>query len=260
MCLIVFSYKTNPDFPFLLAGNRDEFFERPTQPAHKWKTNPAIFAGKDKKAGGTWLGFTETGRFAALTNFRDMNNLKENAPSRGEIVTNFLLDNNSVETSLAMLKQRSNLYNGFNLIAGTFDDKLYYLSNYTEEIEEIKPGIHAISNAYLNTPWPKTVRAKEEFENVIKTNNFRDQYLFEILKNSTTYPIEMLPETGLSEDMEQAVSSAFIQTENYGTRSTSLVRVDSNQNAELIEHTYKPGTKTITNREKHSCKYEVSST
>ncbi len=258
MCLIVFAYKTSSDYPFILAGNRDEFFERPTLPAHKWKTKPAIFAGKDKKAGGTWLGFTETGRFAALTNFRDMNNLKEDAPSRGDIATSFLLNNNSVETSLKELKKRSKLYNGFNLIAGTFD-KLYYLSNYRDEIEEIMPGIHAISNAYLNTPWPKTVKAKEEFENVITANHFREQNLFEILKNSTTYPIEMLPETGLSEDMEQAVSSAFIQTENYGTRSTSIVRVDSNQNAELIENTYKPGTKTVTNREKLSCKYIVSS-
>ncbi len=252
MCLIVFSYKLHPNYPFILAGNRDEFYKRPTQPAHRWKTEPVIYAGKDLKDGGTWLGFTDTGRFAALTNFRDMKNLSKTAPSRGEIVTSFLLSKKNVEDTLQQLNEKADLYNGFNLIAGTFD-KLFYLSNQKDEIEEINPGIHAISNAYLNTPWPKTTRAHKQFKNVLASDELDENAIFDLLKDTTRYPIDVLPKTGLPDEMECAVSSAFIQTEDYGTRSTSIIMVDQQMNAKLIEHTYEPGTLKVINREKLTC-------
>ena len=251
MCLIVFAYKTSSDYPFILAGNRDEFYERPTKPAHIWHTKPRMIAGKDEKAGGTWLGFTESGRFAAITNFRDMNNLKEDAPTRGKIVSDFLLSQKDVPTIFEDLKQQAHLYNGFNLIAGTFD-QLYYLSNQKEEIEEIEPGVHAISNAFLNTPWPKAEWAKTRFENFLDTSGYDEDELFKLLQNTRRYPKEKLPKTGLPDEMEQAVSSVFITTENYGTRSSSVVTVDRNLKAELIEQTYSQGSTEVENRERYS--------
>jgi uncharacterized protein with NRDE domain len=251
MCLIVFSYKTSSDYPFILAGNRDEFYERPTTPVHIWQTDPRIIAGKDEKAGGTWLGFTETGRFAAITNYRDMNNLKEDAPTRGKIVTDFLLSEKYVLTFLKNLKQQSHLYNGFNLIAGTFD-QLYYLSNQKEEIEKIEPGVHVISNAFLNTPWPKSQWAKERFEEIIDNSGFDDGELFKLLQNTRRYPKDKLPETGLPDEMEKAVSSVFIITEEYGTRSSSIIAVDNNSKAGFIEQTYSPGSIEVENVERYS--------
>ena len=251
MCLIVFAYKTSSDYPFILAGNRDEFYERPTKPAHIWQTDPRMIAGKDEKAGGTWLGFTETGRFAAITNYRDMNNLKEDAPTRGKIVTDFLLSEKDVLTFLEGLKQQSHLYNGFNLIAGTFD-QLYYLSNQKEEIEKIEPGVHVISNAFLNTPWPKSRWAKKRFENIINYSGFDEGELFKLLLNTRRYPKDELPKTGLPDEMEQAVSSVFIITEEYGTRSSSIVAVDENSKAEIIEQTYRQGSIEVENVKRYS--------
>lgn len=257
MCLIVFSYKTSTDYPFILAGNRDEFYKRPTKPAHIWQTDPRIIAGKDEKAGGTWLGFTETGRFAAITNYRDMNNLKENAPTRGKIVTDFLLSDKDVLTFLEGLKLQSHLYNGFNLIAGTFD-RLYYLSNQKEEIEEIEPGVHVISNAFLNTPWPKSNWAKKRFEMAIDRSGYDENELLKILQNTQLYPQDELPKTGLPVEMERAVSSVFISTEDYGTRSSSIVAVDKNSKAELIELTYSPGSLEVINEERHSLQVKIN--
>lgn len=257
MCLLVFSYKTSTGYPFILAGNRDEFYERPTKPAHIWQTDPRMIAGKDEKAGGTWLGFTETGRFAAITNYRDINNLKEDAPTRGKIITDFLLSEKDVLTFFEDLKQKSHLYNGFNLIAGSFDN-LYYLSNQKKDIEKIKPGVHVISNAFLNTPWPKAEWAKKRLENHLDSSGYDEDKLFKLLQNTQRYPIDKLQHTGLPVEMEQAVSSVFIITENYGTRSSSIVAVDENLKAELIEKTYSPASMEVKNEERHSFQLQIN--
>ncbi|TVP97783.1 MAG: NRDE family protein [Balneolaceae bacterium] len=251
MCLIVFAYNVLPGHPFILAGNRDEFYIRPTKPAHRWKTDPILIAGKDLIAGGTWMGISETGRFAALTNYRAINEIKENAPSRGAIVKDFLLSEKPVERFLENLLRDAGKYNGFNLLAGTLSD-LYYLTNKREEIVKLKPGYYSISNAYLETSWPKTDKALTRFKSVLEQDGLNETDLFELLLDREQYPPELLPKTGLPEELEKAVSSIFIQTENYGTRCSTIVSTDSHSKISLVERIYTPGTTKIENEARFS--------
>ncbi len=244
MCLIVFSYKQHNDYPFVLAANRDESYTRPTEKAHVWQTSPKILAGKDKKAGGTWLGISEKGRFAALTNHRQMDDIKEDTTSRGIIVKDFLLSKGNPREYLAELQRNGDNFNGFNLIAGTFDN-LFYLSNKKEGIFKVQPGNHALSNAFLNTPWPKTVDSSRAFEKILNEGEPNEEQLFKLLLNDQRYPIEKLPYTGLPKDVEKAVSSIFIETDNYGTRSSTVVIVDQNRKVRFAERTFVPGTKKV---------------
>lgn len=256
MCLIVFSYKDHPDYPFILATNRDEFYNRPTQAAHVWQTSPKIIAGKDEKAGGTWLGITENGRFAALTNHRDMNDIREDTTSRGIIVKDFLLSEINPREYLIKLQHRKNQFNGFNLIAGTFND-LYYISNKKEGVYKIKPGIHTISNAFLNTPWPKTEYASKVFKKILDSDNSDETKFFNLLKHDLRYPLNDLPDTGLPKDIEMAVSSIFIKTDNYGTRSSTLVMVDKNNTLRFVEKSYLEGTKQADQTERFTLDLQI---
>lgn len=243
MCLIVFSYKHYNEYPFVLAANRDESYSRPTEVAHVWKTSPKILAGKDLKAGGTWLGISENGRFAALTNHRQMDDIKEDTTSRGIIVKDFLLSEGNPREYLGELQRDGHKFNGFNLIAGTISD-LYYMSNKKEGIFKVQPGNHALSNAFLNTPWPKTEHSLEALETILETTGSPDEErLFSMLLNDQRYPIEMLPDTGLSKEAEKAVSSVFIETDDYGTRSSTLIIVDKNMKVHFAERTYIAGSK-----------------
>lgn len=244
MCLIVFSYKQYDQYPFVLAANRDESYSRPTEKAHVWKTSPKILAGKDKKAGGTWLGISENGRFAALTNHRQMDDIREDTTSRGIIVKDFLLSKDHPQEYLSELQRNGDNFNGFNLIAGTVNN-LFYMSNKKEGIFKIQPGNHALSNAFLNTPWPKTENSSQTFTKILNDGNPNEEQLFNLLLNDQKYPIEKLPDTGLPKDVEKAVSSIFIETDDYGTRSSTLLIVDRNMKVRFSERTYHPGTKQV---------------
>ena len=241
MCLIAFSYKNHQKYPFILATNRDEFYKRPTQKAHVWKTSPKILAGKDEKAGGTWLGISEKGRFAALTNHRQMDDIREDTISRGIIVKDFLLSDKDPIDLLATLQEKGDQFNGFNLIAGTFDD-LYYFSNRKAGVQKIQPGNHALSNAFLDTPWPKTEAALHSLEEILKDDEPDEEQLFTMLQDDQRYSEELLPDTGLSKEMEKAVSSVFIKTDDYGTRSSTVIFVDKKKNVKLVEKSYNPDT------------------
>lgn len=246
MCLIVFAYKSHPEYPFILAGNRDESHDRPSIHLHKWDTSPPIIAGKDKEAGGTWLGVSETGKIAAITNYRDIDKIRDNTPSRGEIITNFLLSDEQPEHTLKSIENRAHLYNGFNLIAGDIE-QLYYLSNHGHSVEPIPPGVHVISNASLNTPWPKAAWALNRLNTILKSDKLDKEQIFEILLNSDRYSQDILPNTGLSKEMEVAVSSVFILTDHYGTRSSSIISIDRHLQLNFSEKSYQPGTKIVEN-------------
>lgn len=242
MCLSVFAYKTVPDYPFIFAANRDEFYSRPAQPATFWYDYPNLLAGRDLKAGGTWMGITEDNRFASLTNYRDINNIKENAPSRGKIVEEFLTTDSDPLEFLKELKKEAHLYNGFNLIAGT-TEKLWYFSNQIDVITEVKPGFHSLSNAFLNTSRPKTDKALSEFTSIINENESEkidERAIFDLLKNDERYPDDQLLSTGLSIEMERIVSSIFISSENYGTRCSTLIYQDRSGLVTFDERTYDP--------------------
>jgi len=219
MCLIVFAYQTIPGYRLILAANRDEFYDRPSLPAGFREDNPDILSGTDLVAGGTWLGMNIRGRFAALTNYRDINSHNPEAKSRGHLIKDYL------EYPLNASKYVENIqnatgYNGFNLIAGDRKE-FYHFSNQTMKATKIEPGIHGISNALLNTPWPKVEESKKNLRNLIEKRDLSEMNLFKLLLSTKTYPEDSLPRTGLSPAMEKSVSSIFIKTSDYGTRCSS---------------------------------------
>jgi len=193
MCLAVFSYKSDPNYPLIYASNRDEFYERPTQPATFWYDNPKLLAGRDLKAGGTWMGLTKDYRFAALTNYRDPKNILSDAPSRGDIVTDFLNSKKHAREFMVELKSGAGRFNGFNLIAGSIDE-LWYFNNQDFSIQKLEPGIYTLSNALLNTPWPKTEKAENLFRTVLQKGDANEQELFELLRDAERFPLPSCPQ------------------------------------------------------------------
>jgi uncharacterized protein with NRDE domain len=151
MCLLLISYKSHARYKLILAANRDEFYERPTALLHNWDDHNELFAGKDLKEKGTWLGVSRNGKVSAITNYRDMSKIKEKAPTRGKLVTDFLLNEIPVDKYSDILLEKADIYNGYNLIYGNFDD-LYYFSNISTEQIRLSPGIYGLSNHLLDTP------------------------------------------------------------------------------------------------------------
>ncbi len=243
MCLIVFGYKTIPGYRLILAANRDEFYERPTRAARFWDSDPFLLAGKDQVAGGTWLGVHKNGRIAALTNYRKMGFHNPDARSRGHLVTAFLQSRRPAGEFLSTFPDPES-YNGFNLLAADAQS-FYHYSNITSRSTPVEPGIHGISNALMNTPWPKVEKAKQEFRKLMISNSLDEENLFRILANSDTYPSDQLPDTGLSPEMEKAVSAIFIRTEEYGTRCSTVVRIQDNGDVRFTERIFQPGTTRI---------------
>lgn len=218
MCLIALAYKVHPRFPLIVAANRDEFLDRPAEPAHFWEDAPDILAGRDERAGGTWMGITRSGRFAAVTNYREMRMSFPPGPSRGLLVREAL--EHGIDPGI------TKAYAGFNLIYGTVRD-LRYHNNIEGTDVALTSGIHGLSNHFLDTPWPKVVKAKRELGKLLERPDAElPEALFRLLSDDVTAPDEMLPDTGLPLEMERAASSIFISTPGYGTRCSTVVLVD----------------------------------
>lgn len=246
MCLITFAYKKHPKYELILAGNRDEFYDRPTRSAQFWEDEgyPGILAGKDLKAGGTWLGIHKDGRWGALTNYRDPTIVKKDPPSRGELVIDYLTSENSAIEYLQDLSSSAQEYNGFNLLlwdSGHF----YHFSNQSKRMTAINPGVHGISNALLDTPWPKLNSANNKMNELISSEDIEKEALFELLLDQSKAEDENLPVTGIPRDLEKAISSIFIKTEHYGTRCSTLLLIDKNGKVDFTERSYKPGSITV---------------
>lgn len=239
MCLIAFALNDHPDYPFILIANRDEFYERPTKAAHFWNEHPEMLAGKDLKAGGSWMGLTRNARFAAVTNYRDIKNIKPEAKSRGELVTHFLTSPLLSKEYLKRLHKNPSTYNGYNLLTW-HKNIMYHYSNYQGTINKLSDGIHALSNALLDTPWPKVEKVKQDFRKAIGTELDENKF-FEILGDQTIADDADLPQTGLPHDLEKAVSAVCIRTEKYGTVSSSIVLISKDGEANFIEKTYAVG-------------------
>lgn len=248
MCLILFAYKVHPNYPLIVASNRDEFYNRPTAPIHYWKDHPNILAGRDLKEMGTWMGISTSGRFAALTNYRNPNENKNKrmAASRGEIVTSFLTDNESPASFIDSLKRNDNKYKGYNSLIGDLDS-LWYYSNVTKKSEMVKPGIYGLSNHLLDTEWPKVVKGKTGFETCIQ-EEINEDCLFQLLTNDEKAADHSLPQTGIPLEMERALSSLFIRLDEYGTRCSSILKIDKYNQVSFIEKTYEPGLKEATTK------------
>lgn len=234
MCLIVFAWKLIPACPLVLAANRDEFFERPTQAANWWDDAPHVYAGRDLQAGGTWLGTDKQGRFAALTNIRNGSAQRAEARSRGELVADFLRGDLSAKDYLQKLKASARDYNGFNLLLGDAN-AAYWFSNHTDSAEQsLEPGIYGLSNGALDTPWPKVLRAKAQFASLLCQSAPDDAY-FEMLADTTQASDGRLPDTGVSLEWERRLSPIYIESPDYGTRASTLLRIHASGNSQLVE-------------------------
>jgi len=237
MCLIFFSINQHPTYKLILAANRDEFYNRKTEAAHYWNDYPDILGGRDLEANGTWMGITKKGRISFVTNYRDPANINPNAPSRGQLVSDYL--ENSVDPEIYMqgIEKRAAAYNGFNLVVGNADS-LWYLSNYKEGIQKITSGFFGLSNHLLETPWPKVKLGKQLLEPVLDQSHINPNDLLDILQDSTRAVDDKLPSTGIGLDRERALSSMFIKTEGYGTRCSTVVLIDHHNQVTFSERVY----------------------
>jgi uncharacterized protein with NRDE domain len=235
----------HPTYKLILAANRDEYYNRPTNPAAWWKTNPNLLAGIDLKSKGTWLGITKNGKIAAVTNYREKNNNNPNAISRGKLVSDFLTSPTNATEYLETLHTKKNQYNGFNLIVGNIHDnpKLYFFSNRnnnTENPEPLKQGLYGLSNATLNTPWPKIQKGKHLLEQALNQPDVSPETVFEILADTEIAPDDRLPDTGVGMVFERILSPMFIKAPGYGTRSSTVLLVDHHNRVTFIEKSFVP--------------------
>lgn len=229
MCLILFAYQSHPTYKLIVAANRDESYNRPTAPVHIWEDHPEILAGRDLEKMGTWMGVTKSGRFAALTNYRNPNEKSEGKRSRGELVADFLKGNKCPEEYLQKVAVNHVMYPGFNLLAGD-GNELYYYSNVENKILSLEPGIYGVSNHLLNSEWPKVQRGKEGLTRILNESNQEIvEQLLLLLKNADPAPDELLPKTGVSLEWERILSPMFIQSEGYGTRSSTVLLMSDDE-------------------------------
>jgi len=246
MCLVVFSYKENKEslkaFPgsLILAANRDEYYERPTKNMHWWEPEE-ILAGKDLQAGGTWLAVSNDGRFAVLTNFKELANGKESLKSRGELISNYITSKGvSSKEYLENIKERN--YAGFNLLLGD-KEGIHYISNRSEGIEKLESGIHALGNLLLNTQTKKSIKIKNQFKELLQTNPNED-VLLEFMRGDSG-DLSNLDMAGFKETEHEEIPYRFIKSNVYGTRCTTLLTIDPNGKYRITEQNYsKKGNKT----------------
>jgi uncharacterized protein with NRDE domain len=236
MCLIVFAHRVHPAYPLVVAANRDEWFERPTAPAGFWADASGVFAGRDLEHHGTWLGVTTTGRFSAITNFRDPGNHRPDAPSRGRLVSDFLRSSSTPASYLEGLRPDAASYNGFSLLVGD-RDSLCYFSNREGEIRDLRPGIYGLSNDLLDVPWPKVRLGKTRLAARLD-DGLDPEALLALLDDTGTAPDEDLPRTGVSLDWERKLSALRILAEGYGTRSSTALLISADGEVRIAERSF----------------------
>lgn len=233
MCLILFAYDAHPDYRLIMAANRDEFYDRPTEKA-AWRSG--ILSGLDLLAGGTWLGITESGRFAALTNYRDPASHVHGKKTRGALASDFLRGDMSADIYLKSLSDSKDEYNGYNLLFGDGGD-LHWFSNKTGGHIKLQSGIFGLSNHLLDTPWPKVQKGKRMLSQAIG-GGFTQKELLDILSDEKRAADNELPETGVGLELERVLSPMFIKSPTYGTRSSTVLTIDRAGRASFTEKTY----------------------
>lgn len=233
MCTILFAYKAHPEYPLIFLGNRDEFKNRPSMNAHFWEEDPSVFGGRDLIACGTWTGITREGRIAFITNHRQLP-LKRDVPkSRGALTSEFLVGEETPRNFLERIQKEHTDYAPFNLVVGDLEE-LWFYSNIEDEIKRIKPGIHGLSNGFLDTPWYKVEKGKRRLMDQISGEVVVEE-LFKILNDVEVPPDELLPTTGISIELERTLSSIHIDTTEYGTIFKTIILVDLNGQVSFYE-------------------------
>ncbi len=241
MCLILLAHDAHPRYRLVVAANRDEFYERPTAPAAWWDDAPAVLAGRDLRGGGTWMGITRGGRFAAVTNYRDVAPPSPDAPSRGHLVGDFLAGDGAPGAYLRALEPRAGEYAGFNLLVGD-GSGLWYYGNRGGDARPLGPGVYGLSNALLDTPWPKVERGRAALREAVSSGEDVDpEALFRILWDAEPAPDLLLPDTGVGIERERMLSSSFIRSPEYGTRASTVLLVGRDGRVRFVERSVVPG-------------------
>jgi uncharacterized protein with NRDE domain len=241
MCLVLIALDAHPDYSLIVAANRDEFYDRPTAPAEFWREAPSVLAGRDLEAGGTWLGIDRQGRLAAVTNYRQGTRESPARRSRGRLVSDFLTGDTGPREHMDRVQSDAGLYNGFNLLAGDAGELLYF-SNREGRVGVLAPGIYGLSNHLLDTPWPKVVSSKSAFGALLTAGaSALTADLLALLSDRDRPAEDLLPSTGVGREWEQLLSSAFIASEDYGTRSSTVVLVGRDSSIGFVERSFGPG-------------------
>jgi uncharacterized protein with NRDE domain len=241
MCLVLLLHDAHPDYRLILAANRDEFYDRPTLPAELWPDAPGLLAGRDLRAGGTWLGIDRTGRFAAVTNYRQGQREAAAVRSRGHLVSDYLLGRLSPRAHMAQVERDAKQYNGFNLIAGDAEEVVYF-SNRKGVTRVLPPGVYGLSNHLLDTPWPKVTAGKVALGALVGETAAPRlmEELFALLSDRNRPADDLLPETGIGREWERLLSSAFIASPDYGTRSSTVILVSRDGRTAFGERRFGP--------------------
>ncbi len=240
MCLIFVAHQVHERYRLVVAANRDEFYARPTKAAEFWPQAPAVLAGRDLEAGGTWLGISKSGRFAAVTNYRDAEAHSPGAKSRGELVRGFLVSTASPTDYASDLRARGAEYSGFGLLIGDAS-ALWYCSNRVEHSHGLAPGIYGLSNHLLDTPWPKVERGKAMFWELLQTPEIVAERLLDMMYDTSETPPAGQDVADQDTGFERALSAMFVRSPRYGTRSTTVVLVEYSGEVEFLERSYPPG-------------------
>jgi len=242
MCILFIAIEQHPKYPLIICANRDEFHQRPTEAMHVWQ-HPKILAGKDLQAGGTWLGLSPQGKFAALTNFRKLPLSEKAKKSRGDLVLQVLA---STENNLPDgISQQKNQYHGFNLIHGSLNH-LYCYDSVNNKRKQLSKGVHSICNGALDDLWPKMLRGEKLLTDIIHLQeDISIDGLFDLMANDKQALANLLPETGLSEAWEQLLSAIFIVSPTYGTRTTTIITKNNRGSVEVYDRSYAPSGKSV---------------
>ncbi|WP_455921637.1 NRDE family protein [Pseudomonas putida] len=236
MCLIVFAWRPGHPTPLVLAANRDEFYARPSLALGQWPEAEGVYAGRDLEAGGTWLGLGPDGRFAALTNIRDPGQALGRR-SRGELVARFLTSTVSIDEYVDDIGSRAAEYSGFNLLLGAAG-RLCYFNQRDRRLQELATGVYGLSNAGLDTPWPKLVKAREGL--AAQLDDPDPEGLLAILKDPDRAADALLPDTGVGLATESLLSSVFIASPTYGTRASTALIVGADGARRIVERSFGP--------------------
>ena len=245
MCLVLFAWRVHSQYPLVVAANRDEFFARPTAEASFWPEAPQVLAGRDLEAGGTWLGLSRSGCFAALTNFRAPEQNLPGRPSRGQLVAGFLIGDQTPADYLATSAEYGKQCNGYNLLVAD-RESLWWASNVSGERRELAPGVYGLSNHLLDTAWPKVGAGRTALSDALAlwsgvsdTPGVQDdRALFALLRDDSIHPDHSLPQTGVPLEWERLLSAAFIRGAGYGTRTSTVLKIGANGMASFDEQTW----------------------
>jgi uncharacterized protein with NRDE domain len=238
MCLLIIAHQVAVGYPLLVAANRDEFHARPTAVSDFWDTCPTLLAGRDLLQGGTWMGVTRSGRFAAVTNYRDPARTAVAPRSRGELPLAYLTGALAPETFLADIAAGAHDYAGFNLLVGDRRSLWYFSNSDGRDPQRLVPGVYGLSNARLDTPWPKVVQGKARLQALLQTGAISHGALAAVVADRRLADQTTLSEHGMDSDMDTTLSAQFIVTDTYGTRSSTTLWINTRERASWHEQSF----------------------